>query len=73
MSKSKKQEVVTKFNAEAKYRVMTHTACEFEWLKTLMQEIGFTVSRLVKMYSRPAKMYCDNQKATRITCYLGFS
>ena len=37
--KSKKQDVVARSSAEAKYRVMTLATCELIWLKQLLQEL----------------------------------
>ena len=39
--RSKKQNVVSRSSAEAKYRAMAHTACEMMWLKNLMLELEF--------------------------------
>ena len=38
--RSKKQDVVSRSSAEAKYRVMAHTVCEMVWLKNLIMEFG---------------------------------
>jgi len=37
---SKKQSVVARSTAEAKYRAMAQGVCELLWLKKLMQEFG---------------------------------
>ena len=39
--KSKKQDVVSRFSAEVKYRVMTLATCELIWLKHLLQELSY--------------------------------
>ena len=39
--KSKKQDVVTRSSAEAKYRAMVLATCELIWLKQLLQELRF--------------------------------
>ena len=33
MTWSNKQDVVSRFSADAEYRAMVHTACEMMWLK----------------------------------------
>lgn len=57
--KSKKQSVVARSSAEAEYRAMAHTACEMLWVKSLLQEMGFSSSK-------PMKIDCDNQAAMYI-------
>jgi hypothetical protein len=57
--KSKKQTVVARSSAEAEYRAMAHTTCEVVWLRSLLEEIGFTVQL-------PMPLYCDNQAAIHI-------
>ena len=54
--RSKKQDVVSKSNAEAEYRVMTHTACKMMWLKNLRLKLDFK-------QPGPMLMFCDNQSA----------
>jgi hypothetical protein len=39
--RSKKQSVVAKSNAKAKFRAMAHGVCETLWLKMLLKELGF--------------------------------
>ena len=46
--------MLSHFSSEVEYRVMTHTACEIMWLKSLLWELGFSVDGLMAMY-------CDNQ------------
>ena len=57
--KSKKQNVVARSSAEAEYRAMAHSACEMLWVKSILQEMGFSSDK-------PMKMYCDNQAAMYI-------
>ena len=52
--KSKKQNVVARSSAEVEYRAMAHTACEMLWVKSIVQEMGFSSAK-------PMKMFCDNQ------------
>jgi len=39
--RSNKQDVVSRSSAEAKYKAMTHTACEMIWLKNLLMKLDF--------------------------------
>ena len=57
--KSKKQSVVAKSSAEAKYRTVAKTACELIWLRSLARELGFNEKE-------PMQMHCDNQAAIYI-------
>jgi hypothetical protein len=57
--KSKKQTVVARSSAEAEYRAMAHTTCEVVWLRSFLEEIGFSVQL-------PMQLYCDNQAAIHI-------
>jgi len=52
--KSKKQDIVSRLNAEAEYKAMAYTACEMVWLKNLLVQLG------------PMSMHCDNQSAIYI-------
>ncbi|CAL8085203.1 unnamed protein product [Prunus armeniaca] len=57
--RSKKQKVVSRSSAEAKYRGMAQGVCELLWLRRLLRDLGF----------RPQKsmdLYCDNKAATAI-------
>ncbi|KAM0970849.1 hypothetical protein ACFX13_019124 [Malus domestica] len=58
--KSKKQHVIARSSAEAKYRAMTATACELIWLKRLLLDLGFPITT-------PMSLMCDNQAAMHIT------
>ncbi|KAK2975555.1 hypothetical protein RJ640_011568 [Escallonia rubra] len=57
--RSKKQSVVARSSAEAKYRAMAHGICEMMWLKRVLEELR----RPVNM---PMKLYCDNKAAINI-------
>ncbi|GAV90477.1 hypothetical protein CFOL_v3_33886 [Cephalotus follicularis] len=58
--RSKKQTTVARASAEADYRAMAHTTTELMWLRSLLLEMGFLVSK-------PMKMFYDNQAAIYIT------
>lgn len=57
--KAKKQNVVARSSAEAKYRAMATTACELVWLKGLVEDLGCSCSTLMTLF-------CDNQAAMHI-------
>ena len=57
--RNKKQDVF-RSSTEAKYKAMTHTACEMMWLKNLLLELDFR-------QSGPMPMFCDNQSAISIS------
>ncbi|XP_068328140.1 uncharacterized mitochondrial protein AtMg00810-like [Pyrus communis] len=57
--RSKKQSVVTRSSAEAKYQAMASPVCELIWLKSLLFDIGFPSNE-------PMSMFCDNQAAMHI-------
>ncbi|XP_012472430.2 uncharacterized mitochondrial protein AtMg00810-like [Gossypium raimondii] len=57
--KSKKQTTVSRSSAEAEYRSMATTVAELVWLKGLLAELGFHVSK-------PMLLHCDNQAALQI-------
>ena len=52
--RSKKQNVVSRSNAEAEYRSMAQTTCEMMWIRSLLLELGFPIET-------PMPMNCDNQ------------
>ncbi|XP_048431136.1 uncharacterized mitochondrial protein AtMg00810-like [Pyrus x bretschneideri] len=52
--KSKKQQVIARSSAEAEYRAMTATACELNWLKGLLSDLGFLTPSSMSLM-------CDNQ------------
>ena len=58
--KSKKQDVVVRFSAEAEYRAMTLATCELIWLKHLLRELRFGNDEQMKLI-------CDNQAALHIS------
>ncbi|RVW73726.1 Retrovirus-related Pol polyprotein from transposon RE2 [Vitis vinifera] len=57
--KSKKQDVVAKSSAEAKYRAMALATCELIWLRHLLRELRFGKDEQMKLI-------CDNQAALHI-------
>jgi hypothetical protein len=57
--KSKKQSVVSRSNAESKYRAMAQCICEILWINHLLLEISLDPSL-------PVKLWCDNQAALHI-------
>jgi len=44
--RSKKQTIITRSSAEAKYRAMTHTVAELLWLKSLSMSLDFLLINL---------------------------
>ena len=58
--RSKKQSVVARSSAEAKYHAMAQTTCELTWLRTVLQEFRL-------LTQGPTPLYCDNQVAIHIT------
>ncbi|RDX67894.1 hypothetical protein CR513_53177, partial [Mucuna pruriens] len=61
--KSKKQNTITRFSAEAEYRAMASATCELIWVKQLIQELKFA-------NVQPIKLYCDNQATLHIASNL---
>ncbi|WJZ85526.1 hypothetical protein VitviT2T_005054 [Vitis vinifera] len=57
--KSKKQNVVARLSAEAKFRGMTLGLCEASWLRLLLQDLGY-LSR------QPIRFFCNNKAACDI-------
>ncbi|KAM2568815.1 hypothetical protein TB2_009006 [Malus domestica] len=57
--KSKKQQVIARFSAEAEYRAMAATTCELIWLKGLISDLGFSTLS-------PMSLIYDNQEAMHI-------
>ncbi|RVW79030.1 Retrovirus-related Pol polyprotein from transposon TNT 1-94 [Vitis vinifera] len=57
--KSKKQDVVARFSAEAEYQAMALATCELIWLRHLLQELRFGKNEQMKLI-------CDNQAALHI-------
>ncbi|RVW13589.1 Retrovirus-related Pol polyprotein from transposon RE1 [Vitis vinifera] len=58
--RTKKQTVVFRSSAEAKYRDMATTTCELVWIKTLLSD-------LMVLHPKHIIFYCDNQAALHIT------
>ncbi|CAL2239860.1 unnamed protein product [Prunus armeniaca] len=57
--RSKKQNVVSRFSAEAEYRGMAHRVCKLLWIKRLLTELGFKPEK-------PMELHCDNKSAIYI-------
>ncbi|CAN6725236.1 unnamed protein product [Malus baccata var. baccata] len=57
--RSKKQNVVSRSSAEAKFRGMAHGVCEVLWLRKLLWGLGFKPKKAIKSY-------CDNKSAREI-------
>lgn len=60
--RSKKQSVVSRSSAEAKFRALALRICEGIWLKRMLCELKFSVSE-------PMKAFCDNQSTSIVTLY----
>ena len=63
--RSKKQSIVPRSSAEAKYRAMATTTCKLTWILRLLQDLH------VK-HDKPTLMYCDNQATLHIAANLVF-
>ena len=57
--KSKKQIVIARSSAEAKYRALSHKSCELMRINHLIEELKFVVKV-------PMTMHCDNQATIHI-------
>ena len=57
--RSKKQNVVSRSSAEAKYRGMAQGVCELLWIRRLLTELGFKPEK-------PMELHCDNKSAIDI-------
>lgn len=57
--RSKKQKVVARSSAEAKFRGMSHGVCELLWIKHVLQDLGID-------YKDPMSLHCDNKAAIEI-------
>ena len=51
--RSKKQGVVSRSSAEAKYRAMASVACEITWVMQLLKDLKIN-------HHKPAMLFCDN-------------
>ncbi|KAL0395914.1 UNVERIFIED_CONTAM: hypothetical protein Scaly_0039800 [Sesamum calycinum] len=58
--KTKKQNIVSRFSAEAEYRAMAAGVCELQWISFLLDEFRIPVTT-------PIPFWCDNQAALHIT------
>ena len=58
--RSKKQDIVSRCSAKAKYRSMATTTCEVTWLLYLLRDLHVPHQILVLLY-------CDNQAALHIS------
>ncbi|CAL2278605.1 unnamed protein product [Prunus armeniaca] len=58
--RNKKQNVVARSSAEAKYRGMSLGICEVLWLRLLLQDLGYSSRQSIRLY-------CDNKAACDIT------
>ena len=57
--RSKKQNVVARSSAEAKFRAMTAGVCELLWVKIILEDLKV-------QWSKPMKLYCDNKSTINI-------
>ncbi|PSS33155.1 Endonuclease, partial [Actinidia chinensis var. chinensis] len=58
--KSKKQAVVSRSSAEAEYRAMAQGTSEILWLRSLLTELGFSVTD-------SSYLFCDNKSAIMLS------
>ena len=54
--RSKKQAVVLRSSAEAEYRAMAQGTCEILWIRSILNELGFTEKG-------SSQLFCDNKSA----------
>nr|KYP38778.1 Copia protein [Cajanus cajan] len=57
--KCNKQSTISRSSSEAKYRALTNTICEIQWLTYLLHDF-------VIPFTSPTLLYCDNQSAKYI-------
>ena len=57
--RSKKQKVVALSSAEAEFRGISKGVCELLWLRSLLNEMGYTPNNEMNLY-------CDNRAAIQI-------
>jgi len=60
LGRSKKQNVVARSRAEAKFRSVAHEICEIMWIKRILEDLRVSAPLL-------AKVYCDNKTVISIT------
>jgi hypothetical protein len=58
--KSKKQNTLSRFSAEAEYRSMASVTCEIMWILKILRDLGVMDNLL------PVKLCCDNKSAMQI-------
>ncbi|XP_019150225.1 PREDICTED: uncharacterized protein LOC109147043 [Ipomoea nil] len=58
--RSKKQPTVSVSSSEAKYRALATTACELQWLSSLLQDLHVNLAS-------PALVFCDNKSVIAIS------
>ncbi|XP_019161449.1 PREDICTED: uncharacterized protein LOC109158084 [Ipomoea nil] len=58
--RSKKQPIVSRSSSEAEYRALATTACELQWLHTLLHDLHV-------LMSGPAIVFCNNKSAIAIS------
>ena len=57
--RSKKQNVVARSSAEAKFWAMALAICELLWLEIILHDLNIE-------WNEPMKLYCDNKSAINI-------
>lgn len=57
--RSKKQKVVARSSAEAKFRGMVHEICELLWIRRILKDLDIELKT-------PMNLYCDNEAAVKI-------
>ena len=57
--RSKKQTIVVRSSAEAKFRALANGICEGMWIKRLLEELKFLIDS-------PVRIFCDNQAVISI-------
>ncbi|GJS14014.1 putative RNA-directed DNA polymerase [Tanacetum coccineum] len=57
--RSKKQKVVSRSSAEAKFQGMVHGVCELIWIKRVLKDLGLNLTS-------PMQLHCDNQAVVKI-------
>ncbi|KAG8500117.1 hypothetical protein CXB51_003559 [Gossypium anomalum] len=57
--KAKKQTTVSRSSSEAEYRALGSTACEIQWLRSLLRDLHLPISG-------PTALFCDNNSALQL-------